>query len=268
MLLGAEDVAGPADLEVAEGDLVAGAEIGGGEDRMQALAGYRRERHPAPMEQVGVGAAVGAADPPAELVELGQAEGVGANDHDGVRIRDVEPGLDDRGAHQHVEPTVAEVEHHPLEHPLRHLAVADGNPCGGDETPHALGGGLDRLDPVVDVEDLAATVDLAADRIADEAVVVLGDPRLDRQPRLRWCLDDRQVADADETEMEGARDRRGREGQDVDLAPHRLDALLVRHAEALLLVDHEEPEIRECDVLREDPMRPDQDVDRPLGHRR
>ena len=142
--------------------------------------------------------------------------------------------------------TLGEVEHDPLEHALGHLAVTDRDPRVGHEPTDALGGGLDRLDPVVDVEDLSAAVDLAADRVADEPVVVLGDPGLDRQARLRRRLDDAEVADADEAQVERARDRRGRQRQDVDLAAHRLDALLVADAEALLLVDDEQPEIREA----------------------
>ena len=246
-----------------ERDLVAGTEVRGAEDGVEPLARDRRQRHPAPVEQVGVRPAVGSAHPAAQLVELRQAERVGADDDDRVGIRDVEAGLDDGGAHQDVEPPVVEVEHHPLEHPLGHLAVADGDPRAGHQAPHALGGRLDRLDAVVDVEDLPAAVELAADRVAHQPVVVLRDPRLDREAGLRRRLDHRQVADADEGEVQGARDRRGRQGQHVDLAPHRLDALLVRHAEALLLVHDEQAEIGEADVLREDPMRPDQDVDAP-----
>ena len=170
---------------------------------------------------------VGSADPTAQLVELCQAERIGAHDDDRVCVRDVEPGFDDGRTDEDVEPTVVEVEHHPLEHPLRHLAVADRDARPGDQASHALGGSLDRLDPVVDVEDLPAAVELAADRVADQPVVVLGDPGLDRQARLRRGLDDREVTDADQREVKGARDRCCGERQDIDLAPHRLDALLV-----------------------------------------
>ena len=117
----------------------------------------------------------------------------------------------------------------------------------------------------MDVEDLPAAIQLSADRIAHEAVVVLRDAGLDRQARLGRRLDHAQVADADEAEVERARDRRGAQGQHVDLTPHRLDPLLVGHAEPLLLVDDEEAEIGEADVLAEDPMRPDEDVDGTVG---
>jgi hypothetical protein len=53
-------------------------------------------------EQVGVGLVVGAPDPAAQLVQLGQAEAVGAVDDDGVGGGDVDAGLDDGGAQQQV----------------------------------------------------------------------------------------------------------------------------------------------------------------------
>jgi hypothetical protein len=42
---------------------------------------------------------------------------------------------------------------------------------------------------------------------------------------------------------------------------HLLEALFVAHAEALFLVDDEQAEILELQVLREDAVRPDEDVD-------
>ena len=135
----------------------------------------------------------------------------------------------------------------------------------GQHRPELLGLGLDRLDPVVDVEDLAAAVELAQDRVADEAGRGLGDPRLDRQAVLGRRLDDAQVADAGEGQVERARDRRRRQRQHVDLAPELLEALLGGDPEALLLVDHDEAEVAEPDVLRQQPVRPDDEVDRAVG---
>jgi transcription-repair coupling factor (superfamily II helicase) len=45
---------------------------------------------------------VGAADAPADLVELGEPEQVGALDDQRVRLRDVQPRLDDRGRDENV----------------------------------------------------------------------------------------------------------------------------------------------------------------------
>ena len=75
---------------------------------------------------VGIGRALAAAaDAPADLVELGQAEGLGPLDDQRVGLRDVDARLDDRRAQQHVEALLVEVEHHAFEFALVQLAVAD-----------------------------------------------------------------------------------------------------------------------------------------------
>ena len=48
----------------------------------------------------------------------------------------------------------------------------------------------------------------------------------------------------------------------------RLEPLLVLHAEALLLVDDDEAEVREAHVLAEQPVRADDDVHRAVGEAR
>ena len=62
--------------------------------------------------------------------------------------------------------------------------------------------------------------------------------------------------------MQGARDRRGREGEHVDRRAERLEPLLVLDAEPLLLVDDDQAQVLERDVLLHDPVGADQDVDR------
>ena len=65
--------------------------------------------------------------------------------------------------------------------------------------------------------------------------------------------------------MQRARDRRRGQREHVDLEPQRAQQLLLGDAEALLLVDDHEPEVLRDHVAREDPVRPDQDVDLALG---
>ena len=89
-LLAAQDVAGAADLEVGQGDLEAGAQLGRVEDGLEPLARLVRQALATAVQQVGVGPARRAPDPAAQLVELGEAERVGAIDDDRVRVRDVE----------------------------------------------------------------------------------------------------------------------------------------------------------------------------------
>ena len=155
-LLGAEQVAGAADLEVAHRDLEAGAELGVVGERRQARARLRRQLARVGVEEVGVGGDVRAADPPADLVELAQPEGVGALDDQRVGLRDVDPGLDDRRRDEHVGVAGEERVHALLEVALAHLAVGDEEPQARAELAELLADLLDRLDAVVEVERLAA----------------------------------------------------------------------------------------------------------------
>ena len=68
-----------------------------------------------------------AADATAQLVQLREPQMVSAIDDDGIRRRNVDAALDDRGARKHVEMPMIEIEHHVFERPLGHLAVRDSN---------------------------------------------------------------------------------------------------------------------------------------------
>ena len=102
-LLGAQDVAGAADFQVAQGDLEAGPQLGELLDRLQPLDGVGRDRLVRLEQQVGVGPVLVAADPAAELVQVGQAVLVGLVDEDRVDVGDVQAALDDRRRDQDVE---------------------------------------------------------------------------------------------------------------------------------------------------------------------
>jgi len=80
--------------------------------------------------------------------------------------------------------------------------------------------------------------------------------------------DDREVAQPGHRHVEGARDGRGGEGQQVDLAAQRLQPLLLPDAEPVLLVDDNEPEGLELDVGVQQPVRADHDVDLARRERR
>ena len=158
-----------------------------------------------------------------------------------------------------------EVEHRFLELVFRHLAVADHHPRVGHEALQQVRHRIDRLDAVVDEEHLPAAGDLGANRAHQHRRVELHDVGLNREPVFRRRLDHRHVADADQRHVQRARNRRRRHRQHVDLLAHLLDALLVRHAEALLFVDDQQAEILEVHVLRQQPMRADDDVETAGG---
>ena len=78
---------------------------------------------------------------------------------------------------------------------------------------------------------------------------------------LRRGGDHREVADAFERHRQRARDRRGGERQHVHLGAQALQALLLPHAEAVLLVDDDEAEVLELDVRLQQLVRADDEVD-------
>ena len=108
-LLAAEQVPGAADLQVLQRDVHAGADLGVLRHRGQPLVRGLGQRLLRRVEEVRVRPLPAAADPAAQLVQLRQPGGVGPVHDQRVRVRDVEPGLDDRRRHQHVEVPVPEV---------------------------------------------------------------------------------------------------------------------------------------------------------------
>ena len=130
---------------------------------------------------------------------------------------------------------------------------------------------VDRLDAVVDEVDLPAARELRAGSrramtcwsnfttlvwIASRSFGGVSMIDMSRMPTSDMCS------------VRGIGVARHREH--VDLLPQLLDLLLVRDAEALLLVDDEQAEVAELDVLRQQAVRADDDVDlagREIGER-
>ena len=169
-LLGAEQVAGAAHLHVLERDPIARAELGVVLEHLQPALGVLVDG--VGHEQVAVGAAMRAADAAAQLIELREAEVVGAIHEHRVRVRHVEAGLDDHRRDEHVDLAAHEAVHDVLELALLHLSVRDGDArARHDAAARGRRCAIDRLDAVVDEEHLPAAIELARDPLVDQAVV-------------------------------------------------------------------------------------------------
>ena len=140
--------------------------------------------------------------------------------------------------------------HDAFEPAFVHLPVRDRDARLGHELAHVGRDVLDVLHAVVHEEHLTLAQQLAPDRLRHGARVVLADVGEDRLAIFGRRVHERQVADAGERHLERARDRRGGEREDVDVGAQLLDALLVLHAEPLLLVDDEQPEVLELRCRR------------------
>jgi hypothetical protein len=109
--------------------------------------------------------------------------------------------------------------------------------------------------------DLAPAIELLLDAGAYQLGIVRGDDRVNGQAVLGGSLDDRHVAQPRQRHVQGARNRRGRHGQHVHVLLDLLQALFVAHAEALFLVHDQQAQIAKLDILRQEAVRPDDDID-------
>ena len=256
---------GAADLQVLHGDVHARADLGvlghGGQPLVRRLG----QRALGRVQEVRVGALAAAADPAAQLVQLGQAVHVGPVDDQGVGVRDVQAGLDDRGRDQDVVVPLPEVDHDLFQLVLVHLPVRDGDPGLGHQLGQ-LGGDLaDRADPVVHEEDLAVPEQLAPDGRGDLLLVVGADEGQHRVPLLGRGQDGGHLPDPGHPHLQRPRDRRGGHAEHVHLGAQPLEVLLVLDAEPLLLVDDHQAEPGEPGLRGEQLVRADDHVHGAVG---
>ena len=197
-------------------------------EHLQPPLGLRGDALVRRQREQRIGARLGAPDPAAQLIELRQAEHVGAMHDQRVGGRDVEPGLDDRGREQHVVLAVVERRHDVFQHGRRHLPVRDRDARlrhGLVEIGLHLG---EVLDARRDVERLPAAVALAQQRLAHHDRIERRDEGAHREPVDRRRGDDREIAHAGERKLQGARDRRRGQRQHMHLGAQLLELLLVR----------------------------------------
>jgi hypothetical protein len=157
-----------------------------------------------------------------------------------------------------------EGEHRRLELELVHLPVRLGEADTGTQSAEQLGRLVQRFDPVVEEEDLAATLLLPHDRPADEVLVVGPDVGPNGTAALRRRLDHGDVAQAGQGHLQGAGDRGGREREHVHLELELAEELLLADPETLFLVDDHQAEVLATHVAGEQPVGADQDVDPAL----
>jgi hypothetical protein len=239
----------------------AGAELFERGKRFEALLCIGGDRAMIRNDQVRIRAVVRSADATAQLVQLSEAEAVGAIDDDRVRARHVDARFDNRGRDQHVEALPVEVEHDVFEFAFRHLTVGDPEARFRHQLAEFARGFLDGRDLVVQEIHLAAAREFALQRLTDQRRIVVPDERFHGEAMLRRRRDDRQIAQAGHRHVQGARYRRRGQREQVDLGTQFLQHFFLAHTKAMLLIDDDEPEILELDVRLQQFVRADHHVD-------
>ncbi len=261
----AQHLARAADFQVVHGEVEARTQLLHLLDGVQPLGGLLGQAIHVRHHQVGIGLVVAAAHAAAQLMQLRQAELVGAAHDDGVGRGHVDAGLDDGRAQQDVVALRHEVAHHLLQLALGHLAVGHGDARLGQYLLELMAAVLDGLHLVVQEVALAAALQLAQHRLADHARALVAHEGLDRQAPLRRGGDHRQVAQAFQRHAQRARDGGSGEREHVHFGAQLLHLLLVAHPEAVLLVDDEQAQVVELGGFTQQLVRAHHDVHRAVA---
>ena len=142
--------------------------------------------------------------------------------------------------------------------------MTDGNARFRHQLRQPLGGFLDVFHVIIEVVNLAAAQYLTQDRLADHQRVIFADEGFDRQTAGGRSGNDRQIAHTAHRHIQRTRNRRGGQGQDIDVGAHRLDALFMAHAEAVLFINNQQAEIAQLNVRLQQFMGADKNIDFPF----
>ncbi len=267
-LLGAQQAARAADLQVAHGNAHAAAQLGVLAERGKARHRFLGKGDVVGEQEVGVGLRARAPHAALQLVHLRQAQPLRVLDDERVGVRVVDAALDDGGGHQHIQLAGSEVLHHLFQLLFRHLAVRHAHARLARSGLHAAHRLVDGAHAVAHVVHLPIALQLAADGIAHHIGVPLAHVHLHRPAVVGRREDQAHVAHTGKPHLHGARDGRCRKREHVDGLAHVLQLFLVRHAEALLLVDDHQAQVVRVHIAREQAMRAHQNGYAAVGKAR
>src|SRR5512147_40821 len=219
-------------------------------------------------EQDAVALLRATADAAPQLMELCEAEALGVlDDHQG-RVGNVDPDLDHRRGHQHVDLPGNKILHHAGFLRSCELAVQQPDTQPGQQfvdvhMRFGRRGGLDRiacLDQWTNPVGLASGRDVRTDAIDDFLAPPRGHQLRDDRPSAgRQLVDDGNIEIGEIAHRERARYRRGRQHQHVrrQLLPGIAQREPLGNAEAMLLIDDGETQPLEADGLLDQGVRSD-----------
>ena len=122
-------------------------------------------------------------------------------------------------------------------------------------------------DAIVDDERLTLACELTLQCLLNSSLIPRNHLRHNCATIRRRRCQGRDIAQSEHRHVQRSRDRRRAECQDIRCDSKLKQALFVFNSEALLFIDHDEPEILESHILRKNAVRADEDVDIALRSR-
>ena len=260
VLLGAQQVARTADLQISQGDLEAGAEGGvfldGGEPLFRDLRQLLLLR----IGKKRIGPSAGSAHAAPDLMQLGKTVPIRVFDNQRVGVGHVNARFNDGGGHENVDLALHQIGPDLLQFIPLHPAVGGGHAGIGQGTGDLRRRFIDGFDPILQIEYLSAAAHFPPHSFQKNAVVVLHHVGLYGRAQSGGLLQHAHVHDAAHGHIQGAGNRCSRQGQHVHVGGNLLQLFLLLHAESLFLVHDDQPQIGEGHVLGDQPMSADDDV--------
>ena len=173
----------------------------------------------------------------------------------------IKPRFHDGRGQQHIILALVKAGHDAFKLGGRHLPVRHGHFGFGHLAGQEIAGLLDILDTRADIKALAAAIALAQQGLADDQRIERGNKTAHGQPVHRRGGNHRQFAHPCQRQLQGARNRGGRQRQHMHRSAHFLQALFVVDAEMLFFVDDQQGQITEGNGFAQQRMGADHDID-------
>ena len=232
-------------LKVAESYSEAASELGELPHGVQSLRSYLRKDFITLIGEIRIAPAVRAPHSSAELIQLRKSEAVGVLDDKGIYVRHVHACLYDSGAHEDIHLMFHQLLPYIGHLVLAHLSVSYSDSRLGKHFLQTRSTGTDSLHAVVYVVDLSSAAELPYYSLNYRTHVVLYNVGLHGISVLWRLLYDRHIAYAAHCHIQCTGYGSCREHEHIDSRKALLEALLMSHAEALLLVDYGKSEVLE-----------------------
>ena len=212
----------------------------------------------------------GAPDPPPELVKLRQAESVCVLDDHEIRVRNIDPYLDNGRRDEELHFSAAELLHHRRLLARRQPSMQEPH-ANSAELSRQLVGGLSRglgvdllrlLDQRENDISFAPLTQIPGNLIVRSLPLPLAEPEcLDSLLSRGKLIENGDIELPVQRQGDRPRDRRCTHYQQVDGFSLLLDERALNHAKSVLLVDDRQAQLVERNGLLDEGMRPDDQVD-------
>ena len=139
--------------------------------------------------------------------------------------------------------------------------MSDDHPRFWHQLTHVICGALDTFDFVMKVIHLTATQQLPKNGFFEQRIFFLFDEGFDRQAPGRRCRDDRQVSNTGHRQIEGSRDGRCGESQDVNISAIFFQSFFLSDTKSMFFIDDQQSEFWQLKIAREELMGSYQNID-------